>query len=327
MVSKPHKKTIGHEAIHDMNNFRIASKTFPKAEELAFAPQSFVFPATAAVLIGASLMGSWLDATLSTLIATAVILFAGIPHGALDIEVAMKRFGKSSRRDKSVITLFYLGGAALMAVFWWMSPPVALVIFLAISVIHFGGDWNGRVDPFLAAMIGWAIISMPALFHMNEVNVLFGLLTDEQDNGAIAALLACTAVPAFLGSLVFTWLAVMRGDTHVALNVFTCLVSAIFLPPLIGFALYFCLLHSPRHMVEAFSQSGPLSPITKVMTCAAVTALSFGLGALLYNGLGASATEGGVVRAGFMLLSILTVPHFALELMMDAKNANREAAH
>jgi beta-carotene 15,15'-dioxygenase len=294
--------------------------------ERVFVPRFFLFPIVAAALLVINFAGYALDTQLSTIVATSLILLFGIPHGALDIEVAMTRFGMSSHRGKARLILYYLTGVFGMALCWWLSPSIALVLFLVISIIHFGCDWHGGIDPFLGTMIGWAIISAPAFFQADDVAMLFGMLTSGEDGGVVAALLAATAVPAVLGSAVYTVLALSRKDYGTATHVATCLIAAIFLPPLVGFALYFCLLHSPRHLADAFRHSGKLSLANKVLTCFAVTLLSLGLGAILYHGVSAGSVDASVVRAGFILLSVLTAPHFALELIMSRPVLNRAEA-
>ncbi len=305
----------------------LAAKHNGMAGERVFASRLLLLPVVLAGLLACSLSGVALDGQLSTIVATSLILLFGIPHGALDIEVAMMRFGKSAKQDKLMMILFYLIGAAGMAFLWWASPPAALALFLVISIIHFGGDWDGGLDPFLGVMIGWAIISAPAFFRSDDVAVLFGVLTSAQDDGAVAAVLAATAVPALLGSTIFLVLALSRGEYATALQLASCLIAAVSLPPLVGFALYFCLLHSPRHLADAFRQAGVMSQTSKALTCIAVTLLSFGLGAILYQGLNTDAVDARILRAGFILLSVLTVPHFTLEMIMSSKKISRAEAH
>jgi beta-carotene 15,15'-dioxygenase len=278
-----------------------------------------------AVLLILNAQSAVLASGAATVIATGLILLAGIPHGTLDIEIAATRFGQSTVRGKLAITTAYVGGAATMALCWWTTPVTALIFFLVISILHFGADWREDIDPFLGAMIGWAIISLPALSHSSEVASIFALLTHDQDEGAVTALLACTAAPAVMGSLVFLASAMARRDFSAVVHVTCCLTTALFLPPLIAFALYFCVLHSPRHLIDALSDAGEITSFKKTMIAGAVFALSAGLGVLLYTRIDVSALDLGVIRTGFILLSILTVPHFGLELMI-ARSRQRSPA-
>jgi beta-carotene 15,15'-dioxygenase len=91
------------------------------------------------------------------------------------------------------------------------------------------------------------------------------------------------------------------------------MAAAIFLPPLVAFAIFFCGLHSPRHMVEALHESAGISSAKKGAIIVAVSLLSMAMGVMLYLGQSDLQMESGVIRTAFVLISILTVPHFVLE--------------
>jgi beta-carotene 15,15'-dioxygenase len=256
-----------------------------------------------------------------TMIAAVAIVLAGIPHGTLDVEIAANRFGLSGALNKFAIILAYAGCALSMIILWRQAPELALTAFLIISIVHFSADWRGGAEPFLAMMVGWALIALPALSHPQAVAVIFEMLTGNQNGQTIAALLACSAVPAALGSLVFSYWAFKNGDSKSAIDVVSCLIAALFLPPLIAFAVFFCGLHSPRHMLDALRETGGLSPNKKLGIVIAVTGLSVGLGVLLFAGSESMEMDAAVIRTGFILLSTLTVPHFILEHAMSAKGS------
>jgi beta-carotene 15,15'-dioxygenase len=256
-----------------------------------------------------------------TMIAATAIVLAGIPHGTLDVEIAANRFGLSGLSEKLAIIVAYAGCALAMIFLWQNAPELALTGFLIISIIHFSADWRGGAEPFLAMMVGWALIALPSLSHPQAVAAIFEMLTGNQNGQTIAALLACSAVPATLGSLVFSYWTFKNGDNKSAADVISCLVAALFLPPLIAFAVFFCGLHSPRHMLDAMHETGAMSFTTKLAIIIAVTGLSVGLGALLFAGFETMQLDAAVIRTGFVLLSTLTVPHFILEHLMSAKKS------
>jgi beta-carotene 15,15'-dioxygenase len=257
------------------------------------------------------------DGVLATAIAAALILFAGIPHGTLDVEIAALRFDRQDFRGKSKIIIAYIICAALMALLWYVLPALALILFLILSIIHFGADWHRDDDRFFSVMVGWALIAMPALSHPDAVASIFEMLTADQSGATIAAILACTAVPAIVGSLIFAVREIKQNARLNGIDVIACLAAAALLPPLVGFAVFFCGLHSPRHLAEAIRQSGQISLKTKGLIGGAVTALSLGLAALLFAGQGPVELESSLIRTAFILLSILTVPHFILEQLYE----------
>jgi Brp/Blh family beta-carotene 15,15'-monooxygenase len=273
----------------------------------------WILPLLTSGLILTNLIFAGMNSPQATMIAALAIVIVGIPHGTLDIEIASARFGRSSGLGKLTILAGYLTCAAAMALCWIMAPALALTLFLVISIVHFGLDWRGGSDPFLAMMVGWALIAMPALSHPQEVSDIFALLTGSPTGSTISALLACAAAPAALGSLVFAFWAFKNNEVQNAMDVISCMAAAIFLPPLVAFAIFFCGLHSPRHMAEALRESAGISSVKKGAIIAAVFMLSMAIGVILYLDQSNLQIESGVIRTAFMLISILTVPHFVLE--------------
>ncbi len=278
--------------------------------------RGLLMPLGTAGLILADIYWGGLDGPTATAIASALILLCGIPHGTLDVEIAAIRFGRHGWGGKLKITAAYAGCAAAMAALWAILPSLALVVFLVFSIIHFGADWRTGVDPFFAIMVGWALIALPALAHPAQVATIFETLTGDGHGSTIAALLACTAIPALLGSLLFGFHSFKRTQNLIGLDVVCCLIAVVALPPLVGFAVFFCGLHSPRHLAEALRQSGPASNGRKAIIGGAVMALSCGAAVLIFLADRTAAVDSGVIRTAFVLLSILTVPHFILEQLI-----------
>lgn len=279
--------------------------------------RAWAVPGVTAGLIAVDHTYANASSALPAMIAAVAIIIIGIPHGALDIEVAATRFGQSSTRGKIQITTAYLAAAMLMALLWFAAAPLALMLFLVISIIHFSADWRTGVDPFLAFMVGWVLIALPALANLNAVSAIFSLLTGGQSGAIIAALLACSAVPAILGSAVYIGLAFEQGRHGDAIDLTCCLIAMAMLPPLISFALFFCCLHSPRHLVEAVKDAGEISLRQKALVAAAVMVFALGLGVLLFVLGDAASVDTNIIRTAFLLLSILTVPHFILEQLSE----------
>lgn len=255
------------------------------------------------------------------MIAAGFIALAGIPHGTLDVEIAAGRFGLSSTAGKAKIIGAYLACAMAMLFFWTILPEGALISFLIISVVHFSRDWRGGADPFLAMMVGSALVALPALASPAAVATIFETLTGNQNGQTISALLGCISVPVSLGSLVFAYWSYKNDDKKSAAEVVACLIAALFLPPLVAFAVFFCGLHSPRHFAEALRETGNLSPAKKAAIIIFVSALSIGIGALLFSAKSDVSVDIGIIRVAFMLISTLTVPHFLLEHLLSQDQA------
>jgi beta-carotene 15,15'-dioxygenase len=256
--------------------------------------------------------GPMTGATFTALCALAIALF-GIPHGTLDVEITALRYGLVSRLQRLRIVTGYLACTALIGAAWIAAPEFALCLFLVVSILHFSRDWYGEADPFLSLMVAWALVATPALSKPDEVAAIFNVLTGNENGRIIADLLACASVPALLGCLTFVFWSFRNNQKRTAVEVLTCLVATLFLPPLLAFAIFFCGLHSPRHMADALVETGSISKLKKAVIVVAVFLLSVAGGVILLVGQGQIPGEAGVIRSAIILISILTVPHFILE--------------
>lgn len=287
--------------------------TFPKTLRL------FALPVATLLLIIADRIWGGMDSLEATMLAAVAIVVAGIPHGTLDVEIAAAHFEQKGAVIKAKIIAAYVGCAAFMVLLWGLLPELALVAFLIISIVHFSRDWRGGADPFLAMMVGWSLVALPALANPDDVAMIFAMLTGSPNGPVIAGLLGAAAVPAALGSLVFAYWASRNNDPRSAMEVLACIAAALFLPPLIAFAVFFCGLHSPRHMRDALRETGALSHVKKAMIITAVSALSLGFGIAVFLFQSNPSADSGVIRSAFILISTLTVPHFILENILSRK--------
>lgn len=295
---------------------------YPHSTGAAFSKmlRLFVLPVATLLLVIMDRLWGGMNSTHVNMLAAVAIVLAGIPHGTLDVEIAAAHFGQKGIAGKIRIIGGYLFCAAFMVLLWILLPELALISFLIISIVHFSRDWRDGVDPFLAMMVGWALVALPALASPDDVAMIFAALTGSNNGAVIAALLGAASVPAALGSLVFAYWAFRHDDKQSALEVLACIVAALFLPPLVAFAIFFCGLHSPRHMADALRETGDLSPLKKASIICAVFALSLGLGVLMFLYQGDVPADMGIIRTAFILISTLTVPHFILEHILSDKN-------
>ena len=290
-----------------------AGATFPKMLRL------IALPVVTLLLIFIDRFWGVMGSTHVNMLAAVAIVLAGIPHGTLDVEIAAAHFGQRGFAGKAKIIAGYLGCAGAMVLLWLQLPEIALISFLIISIVHFSRDWRDGVDPFLAMMVGWALVALPALASPDDVAMIFAALTGNDNGAVISALLGAASVPATLGTLVFAYWAFRHDDKQSALEVLACIAAALVLPPLVAFAIFFCGLHSPRHMADALRETGDLSPLKKTAIICAVFALSLGLGVLMFLYQGDVPADMGIIRTAFILISTLTVPHFILEHILSDK--------
>lgn len=234
----------------------------------------------------------------------------GVPHGALDPIYAQVWPGTQSRSAWVAFVLAYLLLAAGVVAVWWWAPTVFLWGFLAISVLHFSGDLAAGTPGWTRFFYGGAVIVLPAALHAAELTRLFALLTNPENAAWVVPALQVMAWP-WLAALLVAVVLSARRDALVALEVLAVSVLALTAPPLIGFTVFFCAMHSPRHMLRTQVFAGKALP-----ALAAVAILPM-LGVLLmavgaWYGLPDSPMDARIVQLIFVALAALTVPHMVL---------------
>ena len=269
---------------------------------------------TALVCLGVGLaVLALLPVPAAWLATTAAIIALGVPHGALDGEVArpmlQPRFG---RAWFLVFALPYLALAGGVLLLWRVSPLGALAAFLAMSVWHFGREEAGPGRPVAALVRGGLPIAAPVLLHPAGTWAVFA---------SAAQIAPAGGPPGWLVGAAWVWVVLAAGwvwrqewPVVAAGAGLVALFAA--LPPLTAFAIYFLCLHAPAHVRGLIA--GPWrAPRVSSWAHAAgyaapVTALTVGIGAALwpfYAGTPAVRLLGLTLQG----LSALTLPHMLLD--------------
>ncbi|WP_309627719.1 Brp/Blh family beta-carotene 15,15'-dioxygenase [Brevundimonas sp.] len=274
-----------------------------------------------------ALVGLWVGVPLSGQTATSMaclaLLVFGLPHGTLDLELIRAR-SSGPWMGMAALVAIYLALAALMYGLWRVEPVVALAAFIGIAVVHFSEDWQGAGSVLLRAGLALALLSAPTLFHRAELDTIFiGLTGRVEATNVTDALILVLPITLGVGliALVSLWRAGRRAQ---ALGGLAALTAMIVLPPILGFALYFCLFHSPRHFHESLTS---LSWVNLRQWWGVVLPLSLAAGAIavLIFGLELrTALTDQIMAASFMTLSTLTVPHM-LAPMIAARLSRQDA--
>lgn len=285
--------------------------------------RSSAVPVALAIGFALCLLGLAIDVPLAaapaTMIASTAILVIGLPHGTLDLDLFRQAQPGVSR---SVIVLFYIGFASAMAGAWVASPVFALALFYALAVAHFSEDWGATGSAFLAQGIALALLALPALTQPAELTGLFAALAGDEAGAVLVDLLRLVAPVAAMVAVVAVGLLWHNGAHAEALGGGLSLIAMAMLPPVVGFALFFCLFHSPRHLraglaVLSKRPTGQLGVTMILLTLAAagIAAIAFGFGAAL-------PASDRLVAASFTTLSILTLPHMAVPIVLRALRQN-----
>ena len=260
----------------------------------------------AALLVPASIL------TNSAMIAVtcALLLIGGLPHGALDLAILRR----DAEQHIALVVSLYLGLVAVMFATWLATPMLALALFMVMATTHFAEDWSDCEHPFFALGIAVATLSAPALLHRDAVRDLFVLLTGDQEAAGVADALLLVAPLTAACTLVAIPLLWTRGHRVTAAKAGCAITAMILLPPITGFAIYFCLVHSPVHFRAGLERLGTSTGIARPTIIATFGGLAIALAALPF--LPAAGLSGRMFMTSFMTLSVLTLPHMAVPLII-----------
>ena len=252
------------------------------------------------------------------LAALAAIVLIGLPHGALDGAIAIHLgFTRKILHFMRFLAL-YIAMAGLVVGAWLLAPTVCLLGFLIISMLHFGaGDARHGTGWLRSAEIlahGGLVIVGISQIHHDKVDVIFGYLTGRdtallwQGIDVLTVIVGMAVVVCLAQAL---WHRRWRG-TAVELGALSVLFALT--PPLVGFAVYFCCVHSARHVYGIVnSLRRDISRFRMLNQAAAFTVASWAAGAAaIWWFADMASPEPVVMRVVFIGLAALTVPHMIL---------------
>ena len=252
-------------------------------------------------------LGPW-SSSIDLYISGFLLLAIGIPHGAGDHLIA----AKIAQRENLTFHLrpfivYYLGIMLAYAALWFVTPLLSFIIFIAISVFHFGDMEDTQpvesnktwVNLAQTICLGSGILSFILLSHWAEA---FEIISSMQVK-------VPPNLPEFslLISLLFLILGFQKKNFHPYLNTFFALVIGFFLPLIPAFICYFSCCHA----ITSFE--GMRKHLKMEIWELYKKLIPFSAGALLlgivYMKLVANNLE---VYPIFIFLSLLTLPHFLL---------------
>jgi Brp/Blh family beta-carotene 15,15'-monooxygenase len=162
---------------------------------------------------------------------------------------------------------------------------------------------------------------MPIGFHTETVSMIFQALS-----GTNGAHLATTlSLPPWFLAVAMTLtaaIAAIKRQWQTSLDFLSLLGLAYFTPPLIYFTLYFCLLHSPRHLFGIFISAtiAEHMSLLRMMITYTLFSLVFIVGLWwLWSALPSSTL---ILKLIFISLAAVTVPHMLLIYAAQIKKIN-----
>ncbi len=253
------------------------------------------------------LVGPW-SSSIDLYISGFLLLAIGIPHGAGDHLIA----AKIAQRENLTFHLrpfivYYLGIMLAYAALWFVSPLLAFVIFIAISVFHFGDMEDVQpvesnktwINLAQTLCLGAGILSFILLSHWSEA---FEIISSMQVK-------VPPSLPKFslLVSLLLLILGFQKKNVHPFFNTFFALVFGYFLPLIPAFICYFSCCHAITSF-EGMRKHLKMKIVELYKKLILFSAGAVVLG-IAYIKL---ATNNLQVYPIFIFLSLLTLPHFLL---------------
>ena len=265
--------------------------------------QGLIFSVVAILIALGSALAPALDSLTSLILIATLIFFLGVPHGALDPCFAQKLFAVKGWQAWSLFVVIYLGLAGGVVIIWWLAPLAFMTGFLLISILHFSRDLSPITPRITRLLYGGAMIVLPALFHFSEMLALFTLIIPAENAQTIMDVLHALAWP-WAAALVLSLCVELSKNWRSSFDVFSVSLLAIAAQPLIAFTVYFCGMHSLRHMLrtQQYVLWVCLSPMLGVSVLVVL--------GWLY--LPATSFDSRILQFVFVTLAALTVPHMLL---------------
>ena len=231
-----------------------------------------------------TLLESFIALDTLNLLALLGVVFIGLPHGAMDGALAV-HFGWMGRPTRAVAFLLaYVGLAGLVVLSWAIAPVLSFIVFLAIST-----------------------------FHCTEANDVFLTIVGADTTGVWIFLdvLVVFAVACIVETLLFKQ---QHERTAFGLEIGALSLLFMAVPPLVGFAVYFCFVHSFRHFSSMRSVlQSTVSSLRITQTTVVFSLLTWAFGLVVLAQQSASiGVEPALLKVVFIGLAALTVPHMLL---------------
>ncbi len=187
------------------------------------------------------------------LLFAAPLIWPGLAHGSLDLHTA-SRYSLIKNKISLLIFLFVYLLIPLIFFFLWLDFPNTLfVIFLILSGMHFGISDRltnqkklKHLEVFIRALI---ILIFPIIFHPEETNRLFSFFLVNNEfyfylysfsNYLFYFLIM--AIPYFFFKIYLIKKIIIISELIALIFCF------LYFKPLVSFLIYFCFLHSIRHL-------------------------------------------------------------------------------
>lgn len=183
------------------------------------------------------------------------IIWPGLAHGSLDLEIAINRGIIQRFSHKFFFFITYITIIIIFFSLWVNFPNITFLIFLLLSTIHFGiSDKIGRKKNTRAIEIlirATVVFVLPLKFHSEVTSEIFTFLGLRND--VLSYILFLNEIFFYFLVLILCLWVVLRNESStlkLSILIEFSLIGFCFIyfEPIISFLIYFCFLHSVRHL-------------------------------------------------------------------------------
>ena len=219
---------------------------------------------TALIVVAASFWFPDIVSAYALSVSAILIVFLGIPHGATD-HIIFQHLNQSFLGSRRLVYFYmnYLLLGACFALIWWLLPVLALVVFLVISMYHFGqSNWNyvafqNKYEAIGMYMLWGSLVTLaPIFYHFPTVSPIVESIIHQplpmMDLNMLRSIVWTLLVLNIL-SLIYYWRMEKLSFTLLGnefLNIGILMLLFVFAPTLLSFTIYFVCWHSFSSMLD-----------------------------------------------------------------------------
>ncbi len=183
------------------------------------------------------------------------LLWPGLAHGSIDIQTAKRKNIISNDKNNLIFLISYIITPVIFFLIWLNFPNFAFTVFLVLSLLHFGISdklyFDRIISLFEILLRALIIFTLPIVFHNYETTQIVKFLHVSEEY-----LIILTNFFEYLIYLIipimslFIYYSLIKRNIGGILEIFLILFCFYFFKPLVSFLLYFCFLHSTRHLLN-----------------------------------------------------------------------------
>ncbi len=249
------------------------------------------------------------------------LIWPGIAHGSLDLLIAKKKKLINDVKSTLLFIILYVFLASSIVLVWFFQPNVAILLFLMISIVHFGTSDTKTAQKkiiYLPEVIirGLIPICVPIYYFSTQINLIFSKLfiTDSFYTNLVKLNEIIFFMLIFLIIFLLIFLLMFKRNKEAkmtSLEIITIFLCFVYFEPLISFCLYFCFMHSIRHLIDEKKNLG-LSNKQLVLQTLPITSVTIFAMIFCYFFISFDDDYFKFLPILFISLASLTVPHMLM---------------